>query len=169
VLFVSSHQYPYYPGTGAADETGVGSGAGFTVNLPLEAGATDADYQLVYESVVLPVLEQFRPELILVSAGFDAYADDPLGGMRVSASQFGRMLGDVAAAADRLCEGRLVAVTEGGYDLAGLRTCLNTMIEAFGDEPARRGAADPGSGDSTRRAEACLRAVRPHLLPYWTL
>ena len=72
VLFISSHQYPYYPGTGAATETGTGKGTGFTINLPLEAGATDADYDLVYSSVAIPVLRQFRPELILVSAGFDA-------------------------------------------------------------------------------------------------
>ena len=90
VLFISSHQYPYYPGTGAATDIGPGKGLGFTVNLPLEAGATDADYDLAFESVAFPVLRQFRPELILISAGFDALDDDPLGGMRVSANQFSR-------------------------------------------------------------------------------
>jgi len=73
VLFISSHQYPYYPGTGAAGDVGSGAGAGFTVNLPLSAGATDADYELVYTRIALPILKQFRPELILISAGFDAH------------------------------------------------------------------------------------------------
>ena len=91
VLFVSSHQFPFYPGTGAASDIGAGQGLGFTVNLPLEAGATDADFELLYTQIAAPVLRQFRPELILLSAGFDAHADDPLGGMRVSTAQFGRL------------------------------------------------------------------------------
>src|SRR4029079_12297088 len=78
VLYVSTHQYPYYPGTGAADEIGVGPGAGYTVNLPLEAGAVNADYRFVFDAVVLPVLKQFAPDLMLVSAGFDAHERDPL-------------------------------------------------------------------------------------------
>src|SRR5919106_1353421 len=84
VLYVSTHQYPYYPGTGAVDEIGVGRGAGFTVNIPVEAGAVDEDYQLVFSAVVIPVLLQFEPDLVIVSAGFDAHERDPLGGMRVS-------------------------------------------------------------------------------------
>src|SRR5688500_2153315 len=78
VLFISSHQFPYYPGTGAADQTGSGPGVGFTANFPLEAGATDADYERVYAAAT-GLLRQFRPELILLSAGFDAHRDDPLG------------------------------------------------------------------------------------------
>src|SRR5262245_54961049 len=91
VLFISSHQFPYYPGTGAAGETGHGAGKGFTVNLPLAAGSTDADYERVFGEVAFPVLRQFAPQLILISAGFDAHADDPLGGMRLTASEFVRL------------------------------------------------------------------------------
>jgi acetoin utilization deacetylase AcuC-like enzyme len=120
VLFISSHQFPYYPGTGAADEVGTGAGAGFTVNLPLAAGATDADYEHVYATIAWPILKAFEPELILLSAGFDAYMDDPLGGMRLTAPCFGRLTAALAAIADDCCGGRLVAVTEGGYDLKGL-------------------------------------------------
>ena len=114
VLFISSHQYPYYPGTGAAGETGHGTGRGFTVNLPLSAGATDADYERVFGEVAFPVLRQFAPQLILVSAGFDAHADDPLGGMRLTASEFVRLTAAIVAVADECCEGRVVALTEGG-------------------------------------------------------
>src|SRR5215217_3511176 len=120
VLFISSHQFPYYPGTGAASEIGNGPGTGFTINLPLAAGATDADYDLVYSRVTIPVLKAFKPQLILISAGYDAYMDDPLGGMRLTSSCFGRLTAMIAAAADECCDGRVVAVTEGGYDLQGL-------------------------------------------------
>src|SRR4249920_3392861 len=84
VLYISTHQFPYYPGTGAADEIGRGAGLGFTVNLPLEAGAVDEDYRTVFTEVVLPVLNQFEPVLLLISAGFDAHERDPLGGMRLT-------------------------------------------------------------------------------------
>src|SRR5207302_244082 len=88
VLYVSSHQYPFYPGTGAADEVGTGAGEGFTVNVPLEAGATDADYEVVYHEAVVPVLEEFSPQLVLVSAGFDAHERDPLGAMRLTTAGY---------------------------------------------------------------------------------
>src|SRR5438105_6278955 len=84
VLYVSTHQYPFYPGTGAVTEIGRGRGEGFTVNLPLEVGATDDDYRIVFSEIVVPILRQFRPELILISAGFDAHQRDPLAGMRLT-------------------------------------------------------------------------------------
>jgi acetoin utilization deacetylase AcuC-like enzyme len=164
VLFISSHQFPYYPGTGAAGDVGRDAGTGFTVNLPLEAGATDADYDLVYRTVALPILDRFRPNLLLVSAGFDAFLDDPLGGMRVTAAQFERLTSLIVEAADRLCDGRVAAVTEGGYDLPGLRACLEGAIRALDD-----GALAPAPEGTTPRGDACVQAVRPVLSKYWTL
>ena len=167
VLYISSHQYPYYPGTGAASDTGTGKGAGFTVNLPLEAGGTDADYERVYQRVAVPVLRQFKPELILISAGFDAHHRDPLAGMRLSTEQFGRLtalLGGVAADA---CTGRVVALTEGGYDLHALAASLDVAIHvlagesALDDFPAPQGAAP--------RGDACLNAVTPEVQRFWQL
>lgn len=164
VLFISSHQFPYYPGTGAAGEAGSGAGEGFTLNLPLEAGATDADYDLVYRTTALPVLEQFRPQLVLMSAGFDAYMDDPLGGMRLTAPQFQRLTSLIAETADKVCEGRIAAITEGGYDLPGLRACLEAAIAALEGEPA------PGAPEgTTTRGDACIAAVRPIVAKYWTI
>jgi acetoin utilization deacetylase AcuC-like enzyme len=165
VLFISSHQFPYYPGTGAADEVGTDAGAGFTVNLPLAAGATDADYEHVYASVAWPILRAFKPDLILLSAGFDAYMDDPLGGMRLTASCFGRLTASLAAIADECCQGRLVAVTEGGYDLKGLADCLRAAIGAL-ETGATAVAAARGE---TPRGDAAIKAVRPHLAKYWKL
>src|SRR5262249_39567536 len=103
VLYVSMHQYPYYPGTGAAREIGKGQGAGFTVNIPLEVGAVDEDYQLVFRTIVVPVLRQFEPDLIIVSAGFDAHERDPLAGMRVTTPAFAAMTAELQAVADECC------------------------------------------------------------------
>ena len=165
VLFVSSHQYPYYPGTGAAGDTGAGAGAGFTVNLPLAAGATDADYELVYSRIALPIVTEFRPDLVLVSAGFDAHMDDPLAGMRLTSPYFGRLTAAVAAVADRCCGGRLVAVTEGGYDLAALATSLRASLNALADG---RDESPPLQGPAPR-GEATIAAVTPHLSKYWKI
>jgi len=165
VLFVSSHQFPYYPGTGAPDEIGTGAGVGFTVNLPLAAGATDADYERVYDAITWPILRAFSPQLILVSAGFDAYKDDPLAGMRLEADCFGRLTSRIAAIADECCGGRVVAVTEGGYHLKGMADSLRAVIAALDAAPVL--AAMPGAG--APRGEATIAAVKPHLARYWPL
>jgi acetoin utilization deacetylase AcuC-like enzyme len=165
VLFVSSHQYPYYPGTGAAEDIGRGAGTGFTVNLPLAAGATDADYELVYSKLALPVVAQFRPEIVLVSAGYDAHMDDPLAGMRLTAPYFGRLIQAIAGVADQCCKGRLVAITEGGYDLAGLAASLRASCRALMGESA----GDVRPEGSRSRGEAAIAAVTPHLTKYWKL
>jgi acetoin utilization deacetylase AcuC-like enzyme len=167
VLFISSHQYPFYPGTGAAGEIGTGRGVGFTVNFPLEAGATDADFERIY-GVAGGILRSFAPDLILLSAGFDAHADDPIGGMRVTTPQFGRLTRLVAAAADECCQGRLVAVSEGGYDLAALAGSLRAAIEALDGDSRRANPPTAPAGD-TRRADVALDAVRPHLAKFWTI
>jgi acetoin utilization deacetylase AcuC-like enzyme len=166
VLFISSHQFPYYPGSGDAAEIGSGAGAGATVNFPLEAGATDLDYERVY-TVATGVVRQFKPDLILLSAGFDAHGDDPLGGMRVSAPQFGRLTSMAAAAADDCCSGRLVAVTEGGYDLKGLAASLRVVIDVL-DDSVTLADLPPPAGDE-RRAAAALAAARAHAGKFWTI
>jgi acetoin utilization deacetylase AcuC-like enzyme len=157
VMFVSSHQYPFYPGTGAAAEIGMDEGTGYTVNLPMEVGATDADFDLVYRDVVIPVLEQFRPELLLVSAGFDAHERDPLAGMRMTTEGYAQLTRRLITAADQLCSGRIVFVTEGGYDTSALAECCQDVIDlASADTLA---GATEISGD-TRRGEDTIRAFR---------
>jgi acetoin utilization deacetylase AcuC-like enzyme len=128
VLFVSSHQFPFYPGTGAADEKGEGEGLGFTVNIPLAAGATDEVYDEAYRTIAVPAVDRFKPGLMLVSAGFDAHARDPLAGMRMTTEGIGRITSQLLAAADRHCQGRIVFVTEGGYDTSALHDCVGTVI-----------------------------------------
>ena len=166
VLVISSHQYPFYPGSGAADETGAGAGKGFTVNFPIEAGATDADYERVYEAAA-GILRQFRPDMVMVSMGFDAHRDDPLGGMRLTTNQFARLTARIMAVADECCEGRLVAAVEGGYDLEALAGSLRGVISVLeGATPLDR--LPPPSGD-TRRGEAAIAAARAHLGQDWKL
>ena len=131
VLYMSVHQYPYYPGTGAATEVGGPNAKGATLNVGLPRGSGDADYAAVFDHVFLPALAKFAPDLILVSAGFDAYEHDPLAGMRVTHAGFHAMAQRLRAAAARLCGGRIVALLEGGYDLDGLAGGMVATLEAF--------------------------------------
>jgi acetoin utilization deacetylase AcuC-like enzyme len=117
VFFFSTHQYPHYPGTGRSDETGDGAGRGYTANVPLPAGVGDAGFRRIYAEILDPLAERFRPELILVSAGYDAHWNDPLAGLHLSLQGYWEMARLVVALADRLCGGRLVVTLEGGYDL----------------------------------------------------
>ena len=132
VLFISSHQFPFYPGTGAADETGHGAGKGFTVNIPLAPGAGDDEYDRIYRDTVRPAVEQFQPEVLLISAGFDTWIHDPLAGMRVTRDGFGRIFRRLREAAGATCGSRVMLVSEGGYDLAGLGAGVDAALEVFG-------------------------------------
>jgi acetoin utilization deacetylase AcuC-like enzyme len=130
VLFVSSHQYPFYPGTGAASEQGRGRGLGFTLNIPLDAGAMDAEIERKYQQQVYPKLREFKPHLLMISAGFDAHELDPLGQLRMTTDGFDRLTRALFTEADALCQGRVVVVTEGGYDLTAVSHCLTRIVES---------------------------------------
>jgi acetoin utilization deacetylase AcuC-like enzyme len=146
------------------------------VNLPIEVGGTDADFELAYNTVAFPVLRQFRPQLILISAGFDALDDDPLAGMRLSANEFARLTAAMVAIADEYCSGRVVAVTEGGYDLGGLASCLRAVSRVLNGDtslsnlrgpegsPPRPNAPSPDA-----RGRRTVDAVLPGLRRYWQL
>ena len=131
VLFISTHQFPFYPGSGAVNETGVGAGEGFTLNIPLPAGCTDAEYLQVFQDIVVPAAEKFQPDWILVSAGFDPHRRDPLGGMNVTEEGFGAMARLLLALANRFADGRIAFLLEGGYDLAGLRDSVAAVLAAM--------------------------------------
>jgi acetoin utilization deacetylase AcuC-like enzyme len=131
VFYASTHQYPFYPGTGAADERGIGAGEGFTLNAPLPAGTGDERYAEAIEGVILPALRRFAPEVLLLSAGFDAWQNDPLGGMRVTEEGFrswGIWLRELAA---EVCAGRVLAVLEGGYDLRNVPRLVEANLEGL--------------------------------------
>jgi acetoin utilization deacetylase AcuC-like enzyme len=126
VFYMSTHQFPFYPGTGAADEIGAGEGRGYTLNLPLPAGARDADYELAYQDIA-EALERYAPQLLLISAGYDAHFEDPLASMRVSTDGYAMIVDSLRRAA-RTSRCPIALVTEGGYDLEALRNCLDATI-----------------------------------------
>ena len=154
VLYFSAHQYPFYPGTGSIEEIGGGAGRGFTVNVPLPPGCGDAEYLEAFDRVLLPVAREFAPDLVLVSAGFDAAEGDPLGSMRISPSGYAQMTERVGA----LARGRVVLALEGGYDLEAISRSAEACLRVLLGEPppARRlGSHSPGVG---RILDAILRA-----------
>jgi len=167
VLYVSTHQYPYYPGTGAVEEVGREAGRGFTVNLPFEAGAVDEDYQLAFSRIVVPVLRQFEPDLVIVSAGFDAHERDPLGGIRLTTATFAAMTAALREVADECCRGRIVAAVEGGYDLQALGASLDAAIDSM--HGAARPAEWPASGIASRRGSDTVDAARAAIMPFWNV
>jgi acetoin utilization deacetylase AcuC-like enzyme len=120
VAYLSVHRYPFYPGTGAADEQGTGRGRGTTVNVPLPGGTSDADYTAGFVNALEDLASRFRPEFVLVSAGFDAHERDPLGGMRVTEEGFSRMTSALRQVASVYAGGRIVSLLEGGYDPVAL-------------------------------------------------
>jgi acetoin utilization deacetylase AcuC-like enzyme len=131
VFYFSTHQYPAYPGTGAASETGSGPGKGFTMNRPLARGSGDADIIQAFTGSLLPAARQFRPEFVIVSAGFDARVGDPLGQLAVTDEGFGRLTGIVMEIAAEYASGRLLSCLEGGYDLDGLASAAERHIRAL--------------------------------------
>jgi acetoin utilization deacetylase AcuC-like enzyme len=128
VLYVSLHQYPHYPGTGHHNMVGTGEGTGFTLNIPLGAGADDGLYRAEFERRILPAIDRFEPRMILISAGFDAHAEDPLSGARLSTGMFAEMTEMLSQAAARHCGGKLLSLLEGGYDLDALADSVEAHV-----------------------------------------
>ena len=131
IFYASTHQYPFYPGTGAAGETGIGPGEGATLNVPLPAGTDDEGYAEAIQGQVLPALRRFAPDVLLISAGFDAWQRDPLGGMRVTEEGFARWGDWLRELAREVCGGRILAVLEGGYDLRALPLLVDAHLRAL--------------------------------------
>jgi acetoin utilization deacetylase AcuC-like enzyme len=164
VLVISLHEHPFYPQTGSAGECGVGRGEGFTVNIPLSAGAGDADYLLMLDQVVAPVLDAFAPELLVLDAGFDAHDRDPLAHMHVSTDGFGQIAARLRDAAVRSCGGRVAVAIEGGYHLDALRGSLLATVDALG---GAEGPPAASSGAPTRSGLLALELVRRTQARYW--
>ncbi len=152
VLYCSIHQWPLYPGTGAASELGNGRGAGYTMNVPLSPGADDDAYTEVFDQVFLPAASEFRPQIVLISAGFDAHANDPLGSMQVTEQGFSDLARRVVRVAEDHADGRLVAFLEGGYDPAALAASVVATLAALdGDDASLTNALRPGDGGTETR------------------
>ncbi len=162
VLYVSLHQAPFYPGTGDSLELGEGEGRGHTLNIPLSKGADDRTYLAAFDRIVAPVIAQYDPDLLLISAGFDAHLRDPLAEMRLDDAAYARMLARLMRAMPRGARGRLALLLEGGYDLKALSGSLIATLRALDGElpePARRRDPDAGHADDVERAQ---RAAAQH-------
>ena len=158
VLFLSTHQYPYYPGTGAVDEAGSGKGEGYTVNVPLPAGCGDDEYLAVFREVVAPVVEGYCPDWVLVSAGFDSHRADPLGAMNVTEQGFGVMADALLELARKHAGGRVAFLLEGGYDLPALRNSVAAVLERMkSDGVSAVDARDADGGRIDVRIREVLR------------
>ncbi len=163
VLYFSTHQSPLYPGTGSLDEIGTSEGTGFTVNVPLPAAFGDPEYLRAFDDLLMRIGRQYRPEFVLISAGFDAHFRDPLGAMQVTEDGFAAMARRVRRIAAEFAQERIVAALEGGYDLQALAESGKSVIDEFGreaDEPIR----SPSDGE---RVIQILERCRYALSPYW--
>jgi acetoin utilization deacetylase AcuC-like enzyme len=163
VLYVSTHQYPYYPGTGALEEVGLGDGEGFTVNLPFPAGFGDAEFEEAFTAVVEPIAAEFDPEFVLISSGFDAHARDPLGGLEVTEKGFDYMARSLLRIAREHAGGRCAAILEGGYDLTAIRNSSAAVLE---DLRVAGGDVQPAAAS---RATPLLERVRRVQSHFWKL
>jgi acetoin utilization deacetylase AcuC-like enzyme len=162
VLFVSTHQYPFYPGTGAMAEHGRGDGEGYTVNLALPGGCGDAVYLDGFRRVIAPIARLYQPDFVLISAGFDAHARDPLGGMRLTEDGFRAMTRELLAIAAEHCSGRCAAILEGGYDLQAIRSSSAAVLEELS-------AATPAATGAAVAAEPVIDAIVRHQQRYWAI
>lgn len=167
VLYFSTHQYPYYPGTGAVNENGRGAGLGYTINVPMRAGADNALYLDIFRKILQPAALKFEPELVLVSAGFDIYENDPLGGMEVTPAGFAcltRVLMNIAGAC---CNGRLVMTLEGGYHIQGQTEAVKRVLQEMRDETRAETDEPHPAGKDVGRENPLIRQVIEQITPYW--
>jgi len=157
VLYLSSHQFPFYPGSGAATEIGRGPGKGYTINCPLPAGMGDADFGHVFRALFEPALRAYQPELLVVSAGYDAHVRDPIGEMRVSEHGYAAMVSSLVAQADALCGGRLMLLLEGGYHLGALADSVTASVATLLGE--REAFPDGASAEARAGVDATWAAL----------
>jgi acetoin utilization deacetylase AcuC-like enzyme len=168
VLYFSTHQSPGYPGTGGLEEMGKGKGIGYTLNVPLSSGADDAFYVRVFRDILSPIALAFRPEIILVSAGFDIYVCDPLGGMKVTPEGFACLTRILLNLADACCGGRLVMVLEGGYHIQGLTKSVRSVLhELLGETRVTEETLLRMAAETDEKADRLIGRVRQQFEPYW--
>jgi len=170
VLYFSTHQYPFYPGSGSVNEIGRGKGLGYTINVPLRVGPGDAEYLKIFRTILEPVAHAYEPELVLISAGFDTYYKDPLGGMNVTPSGFANLMRVMLNLADECCNGKLVAVLEGGYDLNGLTKSTGKVLQEMSGE-THKSKEDLGSIEETAEPfiDDIITTVINQIKPLWQI
>ena len=160
VLYFSTHQYPFYPGSGRFDETGAGPGEGYTVNVSLPAWCGDSEYLQVFEEILAPVARRFSPQLILVSAGYDAHWSDHIALMRLSVTGFAQIVGIINKLAQELCQGRIVLTLEGGYDLPSLASSVRATFDVLLGNQVVDPLGPPPQAGAPRSIDELLQAIK---------
>jgi len=165
VLYTSTHQFPHYPGTGSLQEVGAGEGLGYTVNAPMPAEYGDSEYLRIFDELIIPIGRAFKPQFIIVSAGFDCHWRDPLGDMQVTEEGFTQMTRRIKRLAAECCEGKLVAALEGGYNLEAIADSGKAVIDEMGREPDEHLPAVSGG----ERVLPVIERARKGVGQYWNL
>lgn len=160
VLYFSTHQYPHYPGSGHWSETGQDDGDGYTINVPLSPGKTDSDYLYIFEKLLSPVTQKFQPDFIIVSAGFDIYEGDPLGGMRITAEGFGALANALMRLADKHCKDRILFALEGGYNLRGLSFGSKEVLLQLSGQKKQPDIPAEASADTKRELQPIFEILK---------
>jgi len=168
IIYFSTHQYPYYPGTGSLQEIGRGAGKGYTINVPLRTGPGDNEFVKIFRTILHPVALEFRPEMVLLSAGFDIYYKDPLGGMKVTPRGFACLARVLLDIADACCGGRFAITLEGGYHIGGLTdSCRTVLNEMRGDTRVAEEDLKMMEAEADRSIDKIIDAVKDQVRPYW--
>ena len=168
VLYFSTHQYPYFPGTGAMHETGTGKGEGFTINVPLRGGQDDRSFAAFFNELLVPIARQYKPQMILVSAGYDIYHGDPLGLMAVTPVGFAYMTRVLMDLARQFCAGKILLTLEGGYNLKGLRDGVMATLDELVGNGAKHDK-DIAVLSKQKTGAMIIEEVRSIAKKYWTL
>jgi acetoin utilization deacetylase AcuC-like enzyme len=167
ILYFSTHQYPYYPGSGHYKEIGKGKGTGYTINIPLGTGNGNSEYIEIFKKLIFPISVSFNPEIVLVSAGFDIYYKDPLGGMKVTKEGFAFLTRIIMDIAERCCNGKMIVILEGGYHLEGLRESAKEVLkELMGINTISQNYIERISKPNPL-VNSIIENVKEEIKPYW--
>lgn len=168
VLYFSTHQYPYYPGTGHITEVGSGEGKGFTVNVPLPTGPGDSEFFFIFEEILEPIAREYEPDIVFVSAGFDIYYQDPLGGMQVTPAGFANLCRIILDFAEDTCSGRVIFVLEGGYHLQGLRDATKAVLKTMSGDMLPEGRDEQMRQKIDHKLiDPIIKKVKEAHKPFW--
>jgi acetoin utilization deacetylase AcuC-like enzyme len=167
VLVFSTHRSPFFPGTGTLDKKGKEKGLGYSINVPLTPLKSDRDFIEIYREILVPVALEYKPQLILISAGFDAHYDDPIGGMKVTENGFAYLTSIILEMADRVCDGKVVAILEGGYDLGALRKSVHTVLETLCGEVKEEVMKEIDTTEPDPSTVKIIQEVKDNYKKFW--
>ena len=168
ILYFSTHQYPFYPGTGSVQEIGRGAGEGYTINVPLRSGPGDAEYLKIFTRVLRPVALEFKPDIVMLSVGFDIYYNDPLGGMKVTPDGFGKLTRALMDIADSCCGGKIVMTLEGGYHIAGITESAKVVLnEMCGETHVTDEELAKTEREANSSIDGVIETVINQVKPFW--